>query len=271
MASDLPRESGFLERDGERIRYECIGARQRGPSGRTFVLSHGAGGNHAVWYQQVPFLAQYGRVIAWDQRGFGRSSAIGGATTPALAAADLLALLDHLDVGQADLVGQSMGGWASLRLALDQPARVRKLVLANTPGGIATPELDLAWQGLGAGFLASEAVGRSPALAADFADRELERAYLYQLLGGFGEPDLAQVAPGMVTTRVERKELVQLRCPVLFVTGDRDTVFPPALIRATAALVPGARLEEIAGSGHSPYFEDPDAWNRVVAGFLGLA
>jgi pimeloyl-ACP methyl ester carboxylesterase len=270
MASDLPRQNGFLERDGERLYFECIGQKVRGPEGRNFVLAHGAGGNHAVWFQQVPFFARYGRVITWDHRGFGRSTAVGGPTTPALATADLLALLDHLDVGQADLVGQSMGGWASLRLTLDQPSRVRKLVLANTPGGIATPELDEAWKGLGSGFLAAEALGRSPALAADFADRDPERAYLYQLLGGFGEPDLARVAPGLVTARVERKELAQLRCPVLFVTGDRDTVFSPALIRASAALVPGARLEEIAGAGHSPYFEDPDAWNRGVAAFLGL-
>jgi pimeloyl-ACP methyl ester carboxylesterase len=55
----------------------------------------------------------------------------------------------------------------------------------------------------------------------------------------------------------------------LFVAGAEDALFPPAAIRASAAKVPGARVVEIADAGHSPYFEQPEAWNRAVAEFLG--
>ena len=65
---DLTLQSGFVEHDGERIYFESVGA------GDTVVLSHGAGGTHAVWYQQVVVLAQKYRVVTWDQREFGRST-----------------------------------------------------------------------------------------------------------------------------------------------------------------------------------------------------
>lgn len=257
------RDSGFLERDGERLYYESVG------EGDALVLSHGAGGNHAVWFQQVPFFARTRRVVTWDHRGFGRSTAVSGPTHPAQAAEDLGALLDHLDVGRADLVGQSMGGWTVLRLALATPSRVRRLVLANTPGGIDTPQLREAWRTAlaDAGFQ-RPVLGQHPALAPGFGSEQPELAYLYQMLGGFGEPDLAKIAPGLVTASVARPQLTQLSCPVLFVTGDQDALFPPDLIRASAALVPGARVLEIEGTGHSPYFEHPAAWNSAIADFL---
>lgn len=261
----IRRETGFLERDGERIYYEATG------DGDAIVLSHGAGGNHAIWFQQVPVFARQRRVISWDQRGFGRSTARGGPTTPAIAADDLVALLDQLGIGRADLVGQSMGGWAALRVALHEPARVRRLVLSNTPGGIQTPQLEDAWKQLAAsGLDAPEELGRHPALAENLAERRPDLAYLYQMLSRFGEPDMARIAPSLVTTIVARPELAKLACSVLFTTGDEDGLFPPELIRATAALVPGARVEEFAQTGHSPYFERPDAWNRIVGDFLGI-
>jgi pimeloyl-ACP methyl ester carboxylesterase len=55
---------------------------------------------------------------------------------------------------------------------------------------------------------------------------------------------------------------------VLCVVGDRDPLFPPAAVRALADLLPDARVTEIPGSGHSPYFEDPELWNLVVGRFL---
>ena len=262
----MERETGFLEREGERIYFESIGA------GAPLVLSHGAGGNHAVWFQQVAHFARTRRVVLWDQRGFGRSSARGGPNTPARATADLAALLDQLGIARADVVGQSMGGWAALGFALAQPARVRSLVLADTPGGIDTPELAASFASLarGGGFATSE-LGRHPAVAHDFFERDPDRAVLYQQLGGFGEPKLGDVLPSLVATKHDASALVRLDCPVLLVVGEVDALFSPALIRASAERLPPAcraRVATIARAGHSPYFEEPAAWNRAVAEFL---
>lgn len=259
--------TGFAELDGERIYWESLGAGEP-----ALVLCHGAGGNHAVWFQQVPFFARHRRVVSFDQRGFGRSTARGGPNRPELAARDLAAVLQAADVeGPIDLVGQSMGGWCALGFALAQPARVRRLVLADTPGGIMTAELAAALRSLGernAGPV--DELGRHPALAAHFGARDPARAYLYQTLGGFGEPDMARVAPLLLGTVVPDERLAALALPVLFVVGAEDALFPPAAIRASAAKLRDARVVEIQNAGHSPYFEQPEAWNRAVGGFLGV-
>ncbi len=266
----IRRDFGSLDHDGERLYWESAGH-----GGTPLVLCHGAGGNHAVWYQQVPVFAESRRVVAWDHRGFGRSTARKGPTTPALAADDLEALLDHLGIETCDLVGQSMGGWTALGFAIANPARVRRLVLADTPGGIDCPEVRTAIDALqrGPGPLAAPPeLGVHPAVGAPFSARDRDHAYLYSLLGGFGDPDLAAIAPPLLSTRVADDALASVRTPTLFVVGSLDTLFPPAAIRAAAARLPdgaNAGVVEIPETGHSPYFEDAPAWNRAVAAFLG--
>jgi pimeloyl-ACP methyl ester carboxylesterase len=264
----IPRASGFLERDGERIYHESCGA------GPDLVLCHGAGSNHASWFQQVAHFAAAGRrVTTWDQRGFGRSTDRAARGGPAAAAGDLAALLDALGAPRADIAGQSMGGWAALGFALAAPSRVRRLVLADTLAGIATPEVlaatrarVAALQAGGAG--APPSLGRHPALDDSFADRAPALAHLYQMLGGFGEPDLARVAPQLFATRQPEEALRALRVPTLFVVGSHDRLFPPDAIRAAAACLPHARVALIEGAGHSPYFEKADEWNARVGEFL---
>ena len=141
MSDAIARETGFLERDGERIYWESLGA------GPPLVLCHGMGGNHAVWFQQVAFFARDRRVVVWDHRGFGRSTDRAGRSGPEVAVADLRALFDHLALKRVDLVGQSMGGWTALGLALESPARIRSLVLADSLGGIHAAEIADAYAG----------------------------------------------------------------------------------------------------------------------------
>jgi pimeloyl-ACP methyl ester carboxylesterase len=264
----IHRTTGFCETDGERIYYESVGDGEP-----TLVLCHGAGGNHAVWYQQTPVFGRHRRVISWDHRGFGRSSARGGATRPELAVRDLGAVLGAASVsGPIDLVGQSMGGWTALGFTLAEPVRVRRLVLADTPGGIMTAELVAALRSIGPRPLTATGVlGSHPALGASLVARDPARAYLYQMLGAFGEPELATIAPALFGTLIADERLAALTDRVLFVVGSEDALFPPAAIRASAAKVPGACVIEIPDAGHSPYFEQPEAWNRAVAEFLGIA
>lgn len=262
----IPRATGFLARSAERIYYEVCG------SGADLVLCHGAGGNHAVWFQQVAWFAARGRrITSWDQRGFGRSTDFSKEGGPQAAAADLLALLDHLEISRADLVGQSMGGWAALGAALAEPARVGRLVLADTLGGVAPPELGAQIQRILRSAALPAQLGLHPALDDSLAERDPALAHLYQMLGAFGEPDLARIAPRLWATQHPPAALRTLDMPVLFVVGSRDPLFPPALVRAAAAMIPDARVVEIAGSGHSPYFENAPAWNAAVAEFLGVA
>ena len=255
----VPRAVGFLERDGEDIYYEVCGE----DPNPWLVLGHGAGGNHAVWYQQVAWFCRSFRVLTWDQRGFGRSTNRARAASPVTAAGDLAALLEHLAVGSAHVVGQSMGGWAAMGLALDRPDLVASLVLADTLAGIPVPE----WVERRALPRRPESVvGDHPALGPEFRRRHLDRALLYQQLGGWGLPNAERegALSGLTTTTFGPERTSAISCPVLFIVGSEDEIFPPDWIHRVAAAVPGASVEVIEGAGHSPYFETPERWNSVL-------
>jgi 3-oxoadipate enol-lactonase len=262
----LPRRTGSLARDGDRLYFEVCGE-----GAVPLVLCHGAGGNHAVWYQQVARFAAQRAVVTWDHRGFGRSDDHSGRSGPRIAIEDLAALLDHLELDRVDLVGQSMGGWTALGLAVAAPGRVRRLVLADTLGGLSTSRIRHAIERQAASGpepTRPGQLGRHPALDDAFGERNPAGAHLYQMLGGFGEPDLARILPALLSHSLPAEAPARLGIPLLFVVGERDRLFPPALVREAAALVPGSRVVEIAGCGHSPYFEKPEQWNEVVSAFL---
>ena len=75
---DLELLTGMLSRDGEEIYWELVRDAEGGSSDErpVVVLSHGAGGSHAVWYQQIPQIGEKYRVVTWDSRGFGNSTNI---------------------------------------------------------------------------------------------------------------------------------------------------------------------------------------------------
>ena len=256
-----PTEPGSLSRDGDEIYFETVGA----PDAPVVVLGHGAGGNHAIWFQQVPVFARDYRVVTWDQRGFGLSTNRNDLANPRTATADLLAILDSLGVEHAHVVGQSLGGWAALGLALGHPDRVRSLVLADTIGGIAIPEW---WKA--AVQIQREGPFNHPALADRFCRDHPERAHLYLKIGGLkrdANPDQLAVLRGLREVTHGDEALAACRIPTMFIVGTEDEIFPPATIADAAARVPGARVEQIADAGHSPYFEQPEAWNALVRGF----
>lgn len=256
------QSNGCLSRDGDDIYYETIGA----PGAPVVVLGHGAGGNHAIWFQQVPVLVRDYRVVTWDQRGFGSSTNRHGLANPRTAAADLLAILDHLGIERAHVVGQSMGGWAAMGLTIDHGDRVRSLVLADTLGGIPVD----GWWKPHAGP-PREGIFNHPALSNEFCVKHPDRANLYLQIGGLRRDPLADPTPIIRTlgdVTFSDDQLAGIRVPALFIVGSEDEIFPPDWIAAAAARVPGARVKVIDGAGHSPYFERPEAWNLLVTEFL---
>ena len=122
----------FLTRPHCALYYEVHGdlAGPRTP----LVLAHGLGGNHLSWWQQLAHFAPSRACVVFSHRGFALSPEAPGGPGLAGFADDLLALLDHLELHAPILVGQSMGGWATLEVALAQPQRVKALVLSATSG-----------------------------------------------------------------------------------------------------------------------------------------
>lgn len=267
LARSIARTAGFATaRDGTRLYYEKIG------SGPALVLIHGLGGNHAAWFHQVPVFAEHFTVITVSQRGFAPSTGRQDRYDVGVLVADLLAVMDACGVEKASVVGQSMGGWTALGLGLRAPERVRSLVLADTVAGISDAEIIAHHttmlanaRKLGA---TPPALARHPALSPEFCAANPAQAYLYQTLASFGGPTPASIAGQLSTTRFDNAQLARLKVPTLFVVGQSDTIFPAPLIRRAATHIPGARVVEIADSGHSPYFEQPERWNDAVGDFL---
>ena len=261
------RTTGFFESGGETIYYESVG------EGDPVVFGHGLGGNHAVWYQQAPVFGRDYRMITWDQRGFGRSTNSADKASPASAVADLKALLDHLEIDEAHLVGQSMGGWAVLGFALQYPERVRSLVLADTIGGIYTDAIEEHFDAYIRQVMAAPPESEwplhyHPAIDEVWAKRTPAQAYLYKQLTSFTPPAPPAMGLMLRQTAYDNEALARLDVPVLFVVGERDPIFPPGIIREAAGVLGKAEVREIADAGHSPYFSQPVAWNEVVLGFV---
>ena len=118
----------FAKVNGIDLYYESTG------TGPAVVLAHGVGGNHAIWWKQVKYFSQWYQVINFDHRGFGLSRDVEGGPGRAAFVDDLEALLDHLEIEQASLVAQSMGGRTCLGFSVKRPERVQALVMAATTG-----------------------------------------------------------------------------------------------------------------------------------------
>jgi pimeloyl-ACP methyl ester carboxylesterase len=261
------RESGFVTMsDGVRIYFERAG---QGPA---ILFLHGLAGNHAAWFQQVPYFARTYRVITIAQRGFAPSSANRGEYDNGTLVADAIGVLESLGEKDVTVIGQSMGGWTALGIAIERPDLVRSVVLSATVAGIFDDDIDRHYAVVTARAreLANEpsVLGSHPAIGRRFAADHPEEAYLYQLLTSFGSPSPGKVAESLGRTRFDDAAIARLRAPVFFVVGEDDEIFPPDIVRRAAARVRSARVATVRGAGHSPYFERPAEWNQRVESFL---
>ena len=136
---DLELLTGTITRDSDEIYWELARNADAGPSDSrpVVVLSHGAGGSHAVWYQQALEIGQKYRVVTWDSQGFGNSTN-NRPLDASNAANDLAKVLDHLDIGRAHLVGQSMGRVVYIGISTAIRRAVLSLTYANTVGALWT-------------------------------------------------------------------------------------------------------------------------------------
>lgn len=251
----------YAESSGTQIYYESQG------SGEAILFAHGAGGNAGIWFEQAAAFSERYQCIAFDHRTFARSPADPDTITPVQFRDDALAVLDALGVARAHLVAQSMGGWTCMRLLLDCPERVLSVTMSGTPGGLEnlaptdsvknlTSSTD---RGTGVMATMSRATAKDPV-----------RMQLYQAINAFNTEfsmtNLRSItAPEFVITAEMVAEVTQ---PVLFIAGAEDPLFPSDLLAGYVPWFPDARIEVVKDSGHSPYFEQPAVFNRLLTDFL---
>jgi 3-oxoadipate enol-lactonase len=247
------------------IYYEQLG------NGPTIVFAHGAGGNAAIWFNQMAHFATDYQCVAFDHRCFARSPCPSGKITVQDFRDDLLAIMDTLDIEQAHLVGQSMGGFTVLRTALDAPDRVSSLTLSCTSGGIKNPNPTPAMRNLtqatgndssGVKATMAQATFRKPALIA-----------LYEAINNFNTEFSWDKLKNLLGREdvVTFEHLAQVQCPTLFIAGAEDPLFPAALLESFVPHFKDAQIEVIQDAGHSPYFEQPELFNQRLQQHLQYA
>lgn len=251
-------EGGILKTSGAEIYYQAHGA------GPAVVLAHGIGGNHALWYGQIDTLSRSNRVILFDHRGFGQSRDLDGRGRDAFVE-DLTALLDHLGVDRAALVGQSMGAGTCIGFAHQAPERVAALAICDSLHGVVESEA----------VKAIMDVARANTAAMDQIDRVLgagaprDLAMLYRQISGFNAMDRHSLT-GRFTAR-PAADLAGKGFPILFLCGTEDVIFPIEAMRLVQEEVEGSFLVEINDVGHSAFLEAPVQFNDTILSLLQMA
>jgi 3-oxoadipate enol-lactonase len=254
---------GTLRIGNFQLCYERVGA------GPAIVFLHGLGGNHLSWWQQVPYFMRWFECITLDQRSFGLSPDPDNLFNEAHPG-DLARLLDELRIEKAVLIGQSMGGWTIVGYALEHPERVAAMVMADTHGGIATPEMSEVFRSVRLAPLSEPPViGSLPTYAEDYFARNPPMAFLYDEVRILGARPPADAMPRIGARRYDLAAVKEkLTMPILCVAGEQDALIPAAAIKLLAKTLPNARLATVPHCGHSVYFERAEVFNQLVLGFL---
>jgi pimeloyl-ACP methyl ester carboxylesterase len=263
----LGRTAVKIRANGIMINYELTG------QGKCLVLIHGAGDNLHMWYEQVPAFSQRFQVLTYDVRGFGETEFPESEAGMEVLAADLYELLGALGIGEAFVLGYSMGGRIGLQLALERPDMVRALILANSGVGAAppTPEFEERRKNLVSllerGGL--EAVSEQMTISSfspGLKERNPDMFERYKSIKLRNDPrGFARLWGAMATG--SPPDPGRLSCPVLIIAGERDSFMPLEAARVTQAAVPNSRLE-VLPTGHAAAIEAPEDFNRIVLGFL---
>ncbi len=240
-----------------------------GGPGPAVVFSHGFLMDHTMFDAQVEALAPEFRCIRWDERGFGQTEARRPFTYWD-SADDCIALLDHLGLARAVLVGMSQGGFLSLRAALLHPARVRALGLIDTQSGVedaaALPQYQAMidhWVGTEPLDPVASVVGDlilgDPALKAEWIAKWKARDRTSLRLPGeclLGRDD--------ITAR-----LSEIRCPAIVFHGSEDQAIPLERAEMLQKGLSGCQeLVVIAGAAHAPNMTHASALNGPLLAFL---
>lgn len=239
--SDTRQE--FLQNSGANIFYsEYFPADPQAP---TLILLHGNGEDHTYFVKQIPAFSPHFRLVLMDTRGQGQSTGGDGELNFSVFAADLLALMDHLQIAKAHLLGFSDGGNLALTFALAHPERVQSLILngANLePGGVKlSTQLPIV---LGYGCCR---------LLSPFSHKARQNGAVLGLM--VNHPHIPSQA------------LAALTMPALVIVGERDMI-RDRHSQLIARSLPNAQFVRIPGGDHFCAAKCPEVFNHAVLSFL---
>jgi len=245
-------ESGMAPVNDIQMYYAIYGAANT--TGDPVVMLHGGLGHSDVWGYQIPALTAAGyKVVVADSRGHGRSSRSAQPYGYALMATDVAALLDHLKIPKAAIVGWSDGGIIGLDMAMNQADKVSKVFAFGANTNVAGLRDDIANSAVFNKYI--EDIG------ADYA-RLSPTPTEYEAF-------VAQISE-MWATQPDYKaeQLATIKVPVTIADGEHDEAIRQEHNKEMADLIPGAKLNILPGVSHFAFLQKPEEFNAAVLAFL---
>lgn len=264
-AAPVPPNAGLAAVNGTRLYYDTAG---HGPA---VVLVHGGLVDSRQWDDQMAPLSKRFRVVRYDLRGYGKSQEPSGAFSHV---EDLRALLDYLKIDRATVIGLSLGGMVAADFALENPARVQRLVFVGSGlRGDVQPTDEKSLRAYQVGGREGAAKYFEAFLDADLLAGVRNRPAALErmrrmMIENFDA--LAYLGPGKIiypaAPTIER--LGDIRVPTLVVIGSLDGLALRNIADTMAQKIPGARKVVIDGASHHPPVETPHEFNRILLDFL---
>jgi len=240
---------------------------------RPVLFLHGLGTNLTSWNPQIQAMIDAGfRPIVPDLPGFGETPNIEGGWSLAGVSEELGKFLDHLELKQVDLIGLSMGGVIAQQFAIDQPERIRRMVLTATFPNLRPDNFSQALY-LGKRFVLNYFRGRNrqAAIVANNIfpgedQAELRKTLEEQILAA--DPEAYRAATMELTKYQLGNRLKDFNKPVLVIAGELDHT---ALVKRQFSLnkyIPNCETVMIHGAGHGTNIDKPSEFNSLVIEFL---
>ncbi len=246
------------------------------PGAPSLLLSSGLGGSANFWKPQIPALVEAGwRVVAYDQRGTGRSpEALQADYAIADMARDVVEVLDATDTAQCVVIGHALGGLVGLQLALDAPDRVAGLVLVNAwskPNPHSARCFDARLALLGAvgprAYVEAQPIFLYPAAwcaeHADDVQAEVEHAFAHFP----GEANMRARIGALRAFDVDA-QLGRIVVPTLVAAAMDDVLVPWTMSQRLAEGLPHAILDRVPHGGHAHSVTEADTFNATLLAFL---
>lgn len=240
-------ESGSAPVNGIEMYYAIYG------SGEPLILLHGGLGHSDVWGNQIPVFAKQYKVIVVDSRGHGRSTRTSEPYSYRLMASDVVALMDHLKIDKAAIVGWSDGGIIGLDIAMNHPERVTKLFAFGANTNVAGLRPDIANSVVFNKYI--ERAGK------DY-ERLSKTPKDYDAL-------VTQISE-MWATQPDYKpeDLAKITAPTAIADGEHDEAIRQEHNAEMAKLIPSAKLVILPGVSHFAMWQNPELFNKAVLDFL---
>ena len=236
------------------------------------VLSNSLAADHTMWDGEMALLTQSYRVLRYDTRGHGLSSAPPGPYGFDDLVGDVLAVMDAHDVDRAAYMGLSLGGMTGLGLALAHPERVERLVCCAARADNPEPFVR-SWddriavvERAGTAALAAPTMERWLTAATREA-RPQDAEKLAAMIRGTSTEGYKGCAAALKTLDY-LKDLGRLRVPTLYVAGEEDGAAPAPVMQTMAAATPGGRLAVVQGAAHIANVDNPEGFAEALRGFL---